>query len=145
MWSIDQWVCIVVLICTAVIDVKKRKIPVWILTGGIAASIIYQLVMRQMDIWLIAGGILIGIIFLFLSWITEEGIGYGDSLGILCLGIYMGIWRLLEVLCAAFFLLFFTAVLLFWKTHDSRKYGIPFYPLLAAASLAVMIMEKGVV
>lgn len=52
----------------------------------------------------VAGG-LSGILFLWISKITNEAIGYGDSLAILILGIYLGIWGLLEVLMTAFFIL----------------------------------------
>lgn len=44
-------------------------------------------------------------IILWISKITNEAIGYGDSLAILILGIYLGIWGLLEVLMTAFFIL----------------------------------------
>lgn len=145
MWAIDQWICFASLSGLAWIDVKKKEIPVLGIVGGFIASVGYQLFTRKVDIWLVIGGALLGGGFLLLSWITKEGIGYGDSLGILILGIYLGMWKLAELLSAAFFLLFFAAMVLFFKKKNSAKYGIPFYPFLAAAYLGTLLMEKGVV
>lgn len=47
----------------------------------------------------------VGILFLLISKVTEEGFGYGDSLAILILGIYLGFWGLIGVLSGAFLLL----------------------------------------
>ena len=46
-----------------------------------------------------------GVLFLGFSWATRERMGYGDSWAILILGIFLGLWGLLEVLAAAFFFL----------------------------------------
>ena len=44
-------------------------------------------------------GIVLGII----SWITREAVGYGDVWIITLLGIYLGIWDTVTLVCIAFF------------------------------------------
>ena len=82
----------------SVMDYRIRKVPrdVLLLCMVLTGNVDWKLS--------VAGG-LSGILFLWISKITNEAIGYGDSLAILILGIYLGIWGLLEVLMTAFFIL----------------------------------------
>lgn len=142
MWKISQGICLLGLVELGVEDIRKKRIPGWILGVGIFVSILYQGLTREESLLVILGGAALGLLFLFISKGTREGIGYGDSLGIFALGIYLGIWKLAEVLCVSFFLLFFAAMFLFFKKKN-RKHGIPFYPFLAAGYLLVLLLEGG--
>ena len=110
MWSISQVVTIGMLSALSIGDIYSRRIPVYILVFCNLAAMGYQIFIGKEDIWLILGGIGIGILFFLVSRVTNEEIGYGDSWMILILGIYLGIWRLLEVLSAAFLFLVLAAV-----------------------------------
>ena len=70
-----------------------------------AGSVIYQVVTRDVEWRLSVAGGFVGAGFLIMSRLTRETIGYGDSLAILILGIYLGIWSLLVVLVTSFFIL----------------------------------------
>lgn len=61
--------------------------------------------------------------------------GYGDSWAILILGIFLGLWGVLEVLAAAFLLLTLVSVVLLARKRMSRRLSVPFYPFLAAGYL----------
>ncbi len=142
MWEISRIFCLLGLLGLGIVDFKKRKVRGWMLELGMIAPILYQGITKEVSIPIILGGAMVGGLFLLLSWATREGIGYGDSLGILALGIYLGLWELIEVLCLSFFILFFVAMLLF-LTKRKRTYGIPFYPFLAAGYLIVLLLEGG--
>lgn len=145
MWTISQIVCIAGLTCASVADVYSRKIPVCVLVLANVAAVGYQIAVKKDDIWLIIGGIGIGILFLLLGKATHESIGYGDGWAILILGIYLGVWQLLEMLTVAFILLVVASVFcLVWKKM-SRKMTIPFYPFLAAGYLVCLISGGGAV
>lgn len=117
--------------------------PVWLLYVTGVSALIYQVVFSETDIWQPLGGAVIGILFLFVSRITREGIGYGDSWGILILGVYLGIWELVEVLLTAFFILaVFSAVVLTGRKMTA-KCRLPFYPFLAGGYLTVLFIEGG--
>ena len=81
-----------------------------------------------------AGG-LSGILFLWISKITNEAIGYGDSLAILILGIYLGIWGLLEVLMTAFFILGIIGLICVVIKRKKKGLAFPFYPFLTVGYL----------
>ena len=55
--------------------------------------------MEQTNVGDLAGicaGIGVGVLFLLVSKVTEEAIGYGDSVAIMILGGYLGFWKLWE-------------------------------------------------
>ena len=105
MWTISKVLAMAVLTGLSVMDYRIRKVPRDILLLCMAGVIIYQVLTGNVDWKLSVAGGLSGILFLWISKITNEAIGYGDSLAILILGIYLGIWGLLEVLMTAFFIL----------------------------------------
>ena len=93
--------------------------------------------------WLLFGGASIGCFFLFLSKVTREGIGYGDSWGILVLGLYMGMWNLLGVLLGALSLLLITAMVLLATGRFKRNASLPFYPFLTGGYVLVLLTGVG--
>lgn len=135
MWTVSRMICMGVLISLSVVDIYYRKIPVDILIMGSLSALGYQIFIEKGDPWLILGGTGIGILFLLVSKITGEGIGYGDSWAILIMGVYLGIWRLLEVLAGAFLILAAVSGVGLAVKRMSRKLRIPFFPFLAAGYL----------
>ena len=72
-------------------------------------------------------------VFLIISRATEESLGYGDSILITVLGIYMGFWNILTLLVTAFFLgAVFSGVMLVRKKYTGKS-SFPFVPFLTAA------------
>ena len=142
MWKVNEVICLLILLFFSIMDIQMRKVSVYMLAAAGAGSILYQLLAGKMNLWLLAGGCLIGVSFVLLSKITDEGIGYGDSIGILVLGIFLGFWRGLTVISTAFFLLLCVLIPVMWKKRMSRKAALPFYPFLTGGYLCLMIMEK---
>ena len=142
MWKISEAICLLILLLLSVTDIRMRKVSVYILAAAGIGSILYQLLVGKMNLWLLTGGCLTGIAFVLLSKITDEGIGYGDSIGILVLGLFLGFWRMLTVISTAFFLLLCVLIPVMWKKRMSRKAALPFYPFLTGGYLCLMIMEK---
>ncbi|MSR92828.1 hypothetical protein FYJ34_00690 [Clostridiaceae bacterium 68-1-5] len=74
-----------------------------------------------------AGGA-VGSACLLLSKVTGEQIGYGDSIGILEMGIYLGGWNLLQVLLLAFFFLGIRAGICMARRGFKKRCVFPFIP-----------------
>ena len=72
-----------------------------------------------------------------ISRLTEEKIGYGDSLLIIVLGTFLGMWKLLILLLGAFGLAAAVSILL--KRKFTRKSMIPFVPFLTVAYMGEML------
>lgn len=134
-----MWVLIFLTIC-ALIDIRKRQIPVWLLIlASVCLSIFRILHWRESTIvWL--GGIAVGIVFLIVSKLTDEALGYGDSWMILLLGIYLGVWDLLWLLSIAFLLSAIMAAIVLFKNKWSRKAAFPFVPFLAVSYMGVLCL-----
>lgn len=143
MWTISQIVIMAVMAGLSVVDMYSHRIPVSVLIWGSLAVLGYQVFIGKGSIWLISGGIGVGILFLSISKATGEGIGYGDSWAILILGIYLGVWKLIEVLFTAFLILEAAAVGCLAAKKMSRKYRLPFIPFLTLGYLC-SIFTKGI-
>ena len=135
MWEISQVFCMGILLSLSVIDIHFRRIPVDILVMASIAALVYQGITRQADLWMAAGGAGVGILFLLVCKVTREGFGYGDSWAILALGIYLGLWGVLDVLAGTFCLLAAASLICLTAKKMSRKHTIPFIPFLAAGYL----------
>lgn len=142
MWEISQILCLLWLTSLGIVDMKKRNVHGLALALGFFAAVCYQVGTKEVDLYVILGGVTLGSLFLLVSKVTREGMGYGDSFGILVLGAFLGIWKLAELLCLSFLLLFFAAMILFFK-KPNKKYGIPFYPFLATGYLMILLLEGG--
>ncbi|MFR3390683.1 MAG: prepilin peptidase [[Clostridium] scindens] len=121
MWEISQVFCMGILLSLSVIDIHFRRIPVDILVMASIAALVYQGITRQADLWMAAGGAGVGILFLLVSKVTREGFGYGDSWAILALGIYLGLWGVLDVLAGTFCLLAAASLICLTAKKMSRK------------------------
>lgn len=138
---ICQISCLGILAGISILDINFRKIPMEILVLMNVSAIVYQMAIREEDLIVIAGGITVGGVFLFVSKVTGESLGYGDSLGILALGIYLGLWKVIEILAGAFFLLVLCSIFVLIKKKMSRKCTLPFYPFLAASYMIWLILQ----
>lgn len=141
MWKVSQIICLGSLAGLSVTDVYYRKVPVEILVMGAAGTFIYQLCCRSISLWVLAGGIGVGVLFLLVSKVTREGIGYGDSLAILILGAYMGLWELLKVLSGTFVLLFAVSAAGLSMKKMSRRYTLPLFPFLTVGYLLGLLTQ----
>ena len=105
------------------------------LYAGVPESSGDQLSGSKGDLRMLLGGTGVGAVFLLVSRMTGEGVGYGDSWLILILGIYLGMWKLLEVLAGTCLLLAVTSVICLTVKRMSRRCTLPFVPFLAAGYL----------
>lgn len=143
MWTIRECIIFLVLIVAAVSDMKSRSISVRFLRVCAAGSILcagYQIATGELNHWLVCTGIFVGICFLLISKLTEEAMGYGDSLMVLFLGIIVGFWDILTILAITFLLLLCVTIPVLWKKKMSRKFSLPFLPFLTGGYLCFLIM-----
>ena len=88
----------VYLISLSYSDMKRRKLSVGVIVLGFLSALVFQAI-TGIESWrAVAGGILTGFLFMGISRLTEEKIGYGDSLLIIVLGTFLGMWKLLILL-----------------------------------------------
>lgn len=161
MWgtvSIDMEMIINIMVLAIMIrlsasDIRYREISKTGLALWAILVVVYQAVrLYQGSIHLTETGMGAGIGFLFLliSWITDEAVGYGDSVAIMILGGLLGFWSMAENLAWAFFINGMWAIGLITVQWVKRKKltkemkMIPFLPFLTIGYVFVLIEQGGV-
>lgn len=123
----------VYLIILSVMDIKWKKLPFTFLLSGALLAAAGYLCEREIPLMLLAAGGAVGIIFLIISKATGESFGYGDSILILFMGSFLGLWDILSVLLGAFSMAAVFSAFMMVKRGFHRKSSFPFVPFLAAA------------
>ena len=132
---------LIVLSVMAVWDIRFRKIPVWVLAGLLLTVIGGHLFLSDVSMPEAAAGTAVGTGFVLVSKATREAFGYADSILILILGIFLGIWELFVLLAAAFSMAALFAAAGLAAGKFSRRISIPFIPFLALSYAGVMILR----
>lgn len=141
MWELSEmcWICY--LGGLSIWDIRTRRLPVCLLAVGIGAAAVYQIVLGNVPSALSLAGAAVGLVFLAVSKVTGEAFGYGDSILILALGIYLGFWRLLCLLVVSFSLASGFAMIVLVIRHFKRKTVFPFVPFLGTGYLILCLLD----
>ena len=144
MCELSQGICIAYLSVLSILDIRFRKMPVWLLVVGGIAGTGYQIWKwvkgDPVSIVLIGVGVIVGILFLGVSKITGQALGYGDGIIILILGICLGFWDLSIVLMIAFFIASVMAIALIVVKKGKKKRTMPFVPFLCIGYIVFVLM-----
>lgn len=139
-WFICQCIFLVYIAALAVMDFKHRKLPLKTLLSGLFIAAAGCLCGREISPVLLATGGCMGIVFLLISRVSGESFGYGDSILILIIGIFLGFWNLMYLLLGAFSMAAVFSAVMMIKHRFNRKSSFPFVPFLAAAYLGGMFI-----
>ena len=139
-WLICQCIFLVYIAALAVMDFKYRKLPLKTLLSGLFIAAAGCLCGREISPVLLATGGCMGIVFLLISRVSGESFGYGDSILILIIGIFLGFWNLMYLLLGAFSMAAVFSAVMMIKHRFNRKSSFPFVPFLAAAYLGGMFI-----
>lgn len=119
----------------AVMDLRSRTLRAEFLFGFIGVGGLMNIFWHYQSPQSILAGALPGILILLIGKFTKESIGYGDGLGILAVGVFVGARSCLLILTGAFL---FSAVYGLVSLLTKRKKSsdtIAFFPFLFAAAL----------
>lgn len=121
-------------------DLKTKEIPVelFVIFGILAVGCNAFWAYQSLDS--VIAGCMIGLFFVFIGWITEEQIGYGDGIGMIVLGILTGGRELLVII---FIACIFCAVYGLWSLLGLKKPGsdtLPFFPFLFLSAMGVILL-----
>ncbi len=139
---IGRLICMGYLLALSVVDIRFRRIPELMLGMGSILAAGYSFFSREVPLALCAGGFLLGIAFMGISYITRQAVGYGDSLIVCILGIYLGIWKLLCLLAAAFAVMGAAAMAVLVFRKWSRKASLPAIPFITAGYIVLFMVER---
>lgn len=139
-WILFQFLFLLYLIVLSWMDIRSRKLSLWLLLAGIPASVISGIFAADIPAVLLTAGGAVGILFLIISRSTGEAFGYGDSILIMVMGSFLGFWNILSVLTAAFLLAAVFSAVMMASRGFTRKSAFPFVPFLTAAYLGGILI-----
>ncbi len=132
-WLLCQLLFGLYMIVLTVMDIKWKKLSLVVLISGFIIVVAGFLCGRDIHVILLAAGAGVGIVFLVISRVTEESIGYGDSILIVIMGGFLGFWNILSLLVMAFSMSALFSIFMLIKKKFHRKSAFPFVPFLTAA------------
>lgn len=120
----------VLLVFSAVQDIIRKKIWLWVIIMGAVLIGICIPFNQNLTLQDRLGGLLIGLGVVILSKATRGKIGMGDGLLLCVTGLGLGFWANMELFFVALFAAaLICAILLAFRLAD-RKKSIPFVPFL---------------
>ncbi len=132
----------ILLLATALQDVRTKRISLWIILLGavlICAGIPFAKEITIIDRVL---GTLVGVVILITSKASRGKIGMGDGYLLCVTGICLGFWSNMELFALALFAAALVSILLLILRLADRKKSIPFVPFLFLAYLIQSIGTK---
>lgn len=139
MWIIVDIAVLIWLVGIGIGDWRTKQISVVQLLPMSICLVLY-VVWRTVgtDEWLThVVGCGVGGVFLLVSRWSNEKLGYGDSVVLAILGMYLGIWEFMEVGIWAFVLCFVYMCVGILRHRIQVESGVPFIPFLALAYIVV--------
>ncbi len=130
MYKIVHICLIIILGVICVFDIKRKKIPVYMLIVLAAAGIISNFTVGEFDIEKRIIAMLPGMILLIVSMITKQQIGYGDGMIILIMGLYIDIDDILSIVLSSFLLSSIAAIILMTVFKKKKNFEMAFSPFL---------------
>lgn len=139
MWKVAEIIMLIYMGYGSYLDIKTRELPGEYLIAGTAFALLSQIFFGG-QAWYVWGmGLLTGLIFIAISKFSREGIGYADSMMILNLGIFYGVWTMLTLLAVSFTLAAIISAAGCVTGKCNRKSRIPFIPFLTVGYIGVML------
>jgi leader peptidase (prepilin peptidase) / N-methyltransferase len=127
------------LAAAARVDLQERIIPDKLVAAGALAGVVTLFVNRNTSMlsaflgMAAAGGLL-----WILSYVTKGGIGLGDAKLFACVGLYLGLERVLTAMLFSTLLSGLTGLILIVANFKNRKKTIPFAPYILVGTMVTV-------
>ena len=138
MLTIEKAGCFLFLGTMSIFDIKTKRIPDLSLILGLVASILVRIAFKGQTFSSYIAAALVGIVFIFISYFTEEKIGYGDSFIILSIGILVGLKNLLFILFTSFVMASLYGMIVLVCNNFKKDLNMPFIPFIFAAFILLL-------
>ena len=135
----------------SMIDIAKKRLPVWVLAAGTvpavigtAASVLNAPEGERIKVLIShALGMLIGLSFLIICLITREKLGKGDAIIFAVCGAAVGHEKLLTLILSAFLLSALYGVAMLAIGRMTRKSSFAFVPFILLGNIMTEVLMYG--
>jgi len=122
-------------------DLKRREVPLLFLLGFFLLFFLFNLCFDWLDTTELILGILLGLFLLFVSKLTKQKIGYGDSLLYLTLGVWLGGYALLSIGVLSCGLGSIIGIILLIGKKKKWKESMAFCPFIIIAAVVEVVLQ----
>lgn len=142
--EIEWIICLIFIVICAVIDIRKKEIPVIVLALFGGCALFYTMIWGERTWVEILYSLMPGFFLLLLGLCTRESIGYGDGLAVMPVGMLIG-WKgcIAAVVGGFLFSAVFSLILLVGRKAKGKS-RIPFLPFLTVGLGVLYIAWKRV-
>lgn len=116
-------------------DWREKNIYLYMPIMAGIVGLILHLIYREHTLMELLLGAGLGGIMILIALVSRESIGIGDGVMLMVSGIFLGIWKNLELLLTALVLVGVAALFLIVVKKKRRDYRVPFLPFLLVAYL----------
>lgn len=129
-WNTGYLLAGIFLAAGCLTDMRRKRVPVLLLAAGLFAGIGIQTVQEGITAYDVLGKLMPGLLMLIIRLLTRKGMGMGDVIGILILGLLMGTEDCIAAVCTAALLTALDGGIRMLRRKISRTEQIAFYPFL---------------
>jgi leader peptidase (prepilin peptidase)/N-methyltransferase len=137
--EIQMGVLGLILMIQSVLDIRSKRLPLWITGIGAGIGIIFLILQGSYNLSN-ATALLPGLLCLVIARVSREAIGYGDGLLLVMMGFYLKVSVLLGVCLWAITLAGIVALFLLATKKRKGKQEIPFVPFIFVGFILEVIL-----
>ncbi len=137
-------ICIGILLAVgAWCDIKTKRLPVSLIIIGGMAGILYQCLVNGMVGIVQFSGMAVGMLMIGISRIGKAGIGLGDGVLFLVLGMFYRFDQMIELLMKASIMTGVSGLILMACKKGNLKTELPFIPFVCVQYVLLQIVNGG--
>lgn len=138
--TISKIFILLFLFVAAFIDYRKKEIPFFLPVIGFIPALTLSLIQKTPTLIELALGITVGGIALILAKLTNQAIGYGDGMILICTGAALGFIKNLIMLAIALIIAACACALLMFIKRKRKKDEIAFIPFMFCGYVATIAL-----
>jgi len=139
---------VLIILPASAVDLKLQKIPNVFLLAGLAIRLVFFAMLYIQNVgnaWIVTkdsliGALVIGLFFLLLLVVFKNSIGMGDIKLFALMGLYQGLWGVINSVFFSLTVSFFISVALLITKKRGRKDTISFGPSIYLGTIIAMCM-----
>lgn len=126
----------IILLFLAIVDLKKKEIPVW-MVGILFFTVVTGKILLGSNLFLTLTGFSVGAVIFAIAILSKEKIGIGDGLVAICLGIFLGGKSVIKTMLIASIIMTLVSVFLLISKKGKMDTTLPFLPAILIGFICV--------
>lgn len=118
------------LLFNSILDIRKKRVSVIVIIIMGVCAVAYNFYYNLFTLPESLLSFVPGIIMLILAFLSDESIGYGDGVLMLCLGLFAGMEEIFLIFMLAVSVAGIMAMIFVFICHKRKDYEIPFVPFI---------------